>query len=167
MSEVRYKEALGNLDPDMRTCIIHHDNQIKEIKASPLKAFKELETKVLKDLSRMEQRDKIWVKGLANILNLEDELRKQTPTLLEQRQKESLLELDEKGKHYQKLFEKEYKRTENERNLAIEVYEDIQKLFKLYKKYEKKSTNRQMRLKAELKEETEVDREKKGNVNGS
>jgi len=78
-----------------------------------------------------------------------------------------LLELDEKGKHYQKLFEKEYKRTENERNLAIEVYEDIQKLFKLYKKYEKKSTNRQMRLKAELKEETEVDREKKGNVNGS
>ncbi len=139
MSKVRYKEALGNLDPDMRTCIIHLDNQIKDIKASPLKAFQELEIKVSKDLSRMEQRDKLWVKGLTNIQNLEEVLRKQTPTILEQKQKESLLELDEKGKYYRNLFEKEYKRTVYEKNLAIEIYKDIQKIFdRINNKYKRK-----------------------------
>jgi len=142
MSEVRYKKALDNLDPDMRTCIRYLEHKIKEIRASPLKSFQDLEKKVSKDLSRVEQRDKLWVKSMETIGKLEDEYREKTPNFLEQMHKEYCQELDNIGKQYQKRFEKEFRRTVNERKLAIEVYEDIQKLFKLYKKYEKKYTNR-------------------------
>lgn len=144
MSEDRYKQALGNLDSDTRTCFKHLEHQIKESKAAPLKAFQELEKNVLKALARMEQRDKLWVKSMETIGKLEDEYREQTPNFLEQMYnkycqdfenigKQYLDAMDECGKRYQKRFEQIVGDVEEVKKATYEIYDEMNKVIKIQK----------------------------------
>lgn len=74
MSDIRFKDALSNLDPNTRICILHLDRQIKEIRVKPLKALSKLKNDVLKTLSEIEENNKKWEKITDDLYSIDDTL---------------------------------------------------------------------------------------------
>ena len=74
MSDIRFKEALSNLDSNTRICFLHLERQIKEISVKPLKALSKLEKENIKALSEIEENNKKWAKIIDDLFDIDDKL---------------------------------------------------------------------------------------------
>ncbi len=136
MSDSRYKQALNNIDSDMRICLLHLERQIKEIKISPLKSVSELEKKVLNAISQMEKNNKHWEKLVSEFQKTADEVEMYTPSFLEKNYEKYLQKMENIGKRYEKLFDEKFGASEYTIKTMYEIYEKIQKIIKAQNKKE-------------------------------
>lgn len=74
MSDISFKEALSNLDPKTRTCILYLERQIKEISVKPLKALSDIENDVINALNEIKENNEKWAEITNDLVDIDKKL---------------------------------------------------------------------------------------------
>lgn len=128
MSDTKFKEALSNLDPDTRVCLLYLDRQIKEVSIRPLKAMSDIENNVTNALNTVNKYNDRLVKALDMLSELDSKL---TPEYWEDLKKSTKEEVESSVKT---ILEDYFDRLDKERRL---MDKRLKKLDEGYKKFEK------------------------------